>query len=66
MWRSAQPRGYDGGKKLTGRKRHLLTDTLSLLLVAVVGPADERDVDGGWTAVEEAAAAELLDRAGCL
>jgi putative transposase len=32
----------------------------------VVGPADERDVDGGWTAVEEAAAADLLDRASCL
>ena len=32
----------------------------------MVGPADERDVDGGWTALEAAAAAELLDRAGRL
>jgi transposase len=34
--------------------------------VAVVGSADERDVDGGWAALEEAAEAELLDRAGRL
>jgi transposase len=34
--------------------------------VAGVGPADERDVDGGWTVLEEAAEAELLDRAGRL
>jgi putative transposase len=34
--------------------------------VAVVGPADEWDVDGGWTALEQAAAAGLLDRAGRL
>jgi len=31
-------RGYDGGKKLGGRKRHLVVDTLGLLLaVAVTG-----------------------------
>jgi transposase len=34
--------------------------------VAVVGPADEWDVDGGWTALEQAAEAKLLDRAGRL
>ena len=32
----------------------------------MVGPADEHDVDGGWTALEEAAEAELMDRAGRL
>jgi putative transposase len=37
-----------------------------LLLVADVGPADERDVDGGWAVLEEATEAELLGRAGCL
>ena len=26
-------RGYDGGKKITGRKRHIVVDTLGLLLV---------------------------------
>ena len=43
-----------------------MTDTLSLLLVAQVGPADEHDVDGGWAVLEEAAAADLLDRAARL
>ena len=28
------PRGYDGAKKLCGRKRHLLVDTLGLVLLA--------------------------------
>src|SRR3954449_11675224 len=29
----AEDRGYDGGKKITGRKRHILVDSLGLLLV---------------------------------
>jgi putative transposase len=32
-------RGYDGGKKITGRKRHLAVDTLGLLLTVVVTSA---------------------------
>jgi putative transposase len=32
-------RGYDGGKKITGRKRHVGVDTLGLLLVVVVTSA---------------------------
>jgi putative transposase len=39
------PRGYDGGKKLKGRKRHLLVDTLGLVLKAFVHEADVRDPD---------------------
>jgi putative transposase len=39
-------RGYDAGKKIKGRKRHLLVDTLGLLLVAVVHPASLQDRDG--------------------
>lgn len=31
--------GYDGGKKINGRKRHILVDTLGLLLVVVVTTA---------------------------
>lgn len=37
------PRGYDGAKKLSGRKRHLLVDTLGLLLRARVHTADLQD-----------------------
>ena len=32
------PQGYDAGKKVTGRKRHILVDTLGLLLNVVVHP----------------------------
>ena len=38
--------GYDAGKKTLGRKRHILTDTLGLLLGVVVHPADVQDRDG--------------------
>ncbi len=40
------PRGYDAGKKVKGRKRHILVDTLGLLLAVVVHPADIQDRDG--------------------
>jgi putative transposase len=39
----ADERGYDGGKKITGRKRHILVDTLGLLLVVVVSVASADD-----------------------
>src|SRR5262249_13612471 len=37
------PSGYDAGKKIKGRKRHILVDTLGLLLNVVVHPADVQD-----------------------
>jgi transposase len=40
------PCGYDAGKKIKGRKRHLLTDTTGLLIAAIVHPADVQDRDG--------------------
>ena len=39
-------RGYDAGKKVTGRKRHLAVDTLGLILAVVVHRADVQDQDG--------------------
>ena len=39
----ADSRGYDGGKKITGRKRHIIVDTLGLLLVVVVTVASADD-----------------------
>ncbi|MFF4911308.1 IS5 family transposase [Streptomyces sp. NPDC001260] len=39
-------RGFDAGKKINGRKRHLLTDTLGLLLAVQVTPASVTDRDG--------------------
>lgn len=46
-------RGFDGGKKINGRKRHIVTDTLGLLLVVAVTAANIGDRD---------AAAGLLQR----
>jgi len=40
------PHGYDGAKKLNGRKRHVIVDTTGLLLKVVVHPADIQDREG--------------------
>lgn len=37
------PKGYDGGKKITGRKRHFVVDTLGLLLAVAVTTAKADD-----------------------
>jgi transposase len=42
-----QARGFDMGKKTTGRKRHLVVDTLGLLLVVMVTAASVQDRPGG-------------------
>jgi transposase len=39
-------RGYDGGKKISGRKRHLLVDTNGLILDVLVHPANITDRQG--------------------
>ena len=40
------PHGYDGNKKINGRKRHLVVDTLGLLLAVVVTAANVDDAVG--------------------
>jgi transposase len=44
---SGGPRGYDAGKKIKGRKRHIVTDTQGNLVGLAVHPADIQDRDGG-------------------
>jgi putative transposase len=39
----ADSRGFDGGKKITGRKRHIITDVMGLLLVVAVTVASADD-----------------------
>ena len=39
-------RGFDGGKMIKGRKRHIITDTLGLLLAVVVHAANVHDSKG--------------------
>src|SRR3984957_12782535 len=46
---SGGPRGYDAGKKIKGRKRHILTDTIGLPVGMIVHPADIQDRDGAPT-----------------
>ena len=41
------PHGYDAGKKIKGKKRHILVDTQGLLMHAIVHAADVQDRDGG-------------------
>ena len=44
-------RGYDAGKKVNGRKRFIVTDTLGLLLTVVVLSASVQDRDGAKPAL---------------
>lgn len=57
----AASRGFDGGKKMNGRNRHILVDTLGLLLAVTVPAASVTDRDA---AARPAAAAALADHAG--
>ncbi|WP_345516157.1 IS5 family transposase [Streptomyces yanii] len=43
----ARSRGYDAGKKINGRKRHIATDTLGFLLTVIVTAASVSDRDAG-------------------
>ena len=58
---AAEDRGYDGGKKINGRKRHIIVDTLGLVLVVLVTVAA---ADDGTTAPRVLArlSAEQLSR----
>jgi len=50
----AGERGYDAGKKIKGRKRHLLVDTLGLIMALVVHSAAIQDRDGAKIVFEQA------------
>jgi putative transposase len=47
--------GYDAGKKVTGRKRHALVDTLGLLMNVIVTSAAVQDRDGAKTVMNDLA-----------
>ena len=49
-----EERGYDGGKKVKGRKRHLLVDTQGLVLKALVHSAKVMDYEGIKTLLRQA------------
>jgi putative transposase len=52
--RTSGTKGYDAGKKVKGTKRHLLADTLGLLLCVVVHAANIQDRDGAKLVLSKA------------
>jgi transposase len=49
---SIDPSGYDAGKRVKGRKRHIVVDTLGLLLGVMVHPANVQDSNGALPVIE--------------
>src|SRR5450756_3208066 len=47
-------RGYDAGKKINGRKRHVLVDVMGLILIVVVHSAAIQDRDRAKLVLEKA------------
>ena len=54
-----EDRGYDGAKKLKGRKRHLLVDTLGLLIMVVVTATNLDDGTAAPKLLSEVSAEDL-------
>ncbi|MET7622557.1 IS5 family transposase [Streptomyces sp. NPDC005408] len=52
----AKSQGIDAGKKIVGRKRSIITDTLGLLLAVLVTAASVQDSTAGQTLLDQAAA----------
>jgi putative transposase len=46
-------KAYDGNKKINGRKRHIITDTLGLIMVIVIHCANIQDRAGARKVIEE-------------
>ncbi len=57
--------GYDAGKKIKGKKRHILVDTPGLLMHAIVHAADVQDRDGGAADGELVRRLSVPDQALC-
>jgi len=51
---AGEQKGFDAGKKIKGRKRHILTDTLGLLICVVVHSAGIQDRQGAHLLLEKA------------
>ena len=55
-------RGFDAGKKIKGRKRHAIVDSIGLLLIVVVTAASVQDRDGAKLALQKLQAKLALPR----
>jgi putative transposase len=49
---AGEERGYDAGKRIKGRKRHIIVDTMGLILAVVVHSAEIQDRDGAKQVME--------------
>ena len=49
---SGGPCGYDAGKKIKGRKRHIQTDTFVFLIIILVHTADNHDLDRSFDIIK--------------
>lgn len=58
-----EAREYDGGKKLDGRKRHLVVDSLGLLLAVIVTAGNVSDGVGGIASLSEVDPADYPEMA---
>ena len=50
---SSQSKGFDAGKKIKGVKRHIIVDTLGMILSVVIQSASVQDRDGAPSVVEK-------------
>ena len=50
---SGGPRGYDAAKRINGRKRHTVVDTLGLMMSLVIHTADIQDQEGAKLTIQE-------------
>ena len=50
---SGEDKGFDAGKKIKGIKRHIIVDTLGLILAVVIQSASVQDRNGGLGVVEK-------------
>jgi putative transposase len=50
---SSEDKGFDAGKKVKGIKRHIIVDTLGLLLAVVIQSASVQDRDGAQSVIEK-------------
>lgn len=48
---SSESKGFDAGKKVKGIKRHIITDTLGLVLAVVIQSASVQDRDGAMEVI---------------
>lgn len=50
---SSQDKGFDAGKKVKGIKRHIIVDTLGLILAVVIQSASVQDRDGAISVIDK-------------